>query len=431
MSAVPPISRVVLLNDFSIARGGATTLVLLLLRLLRARGISVTLVAGDDGDNPAFAELGVDVVALGQKALLGGDRLTSAVNGINNRSASALLSDWIDRNDTPGTVYHTHVWSQILSPSIFVPLRRVAGRTAIHAHDFFHACPNGAFMNYRREERCLRVPLGAGCIATHCDRRSYAQKLWRTARQARLFSAMGRDVPWGRMVLIHEKMIEGFTRAGYRARDLRAVRNPAMPFVAGRIAAERNESFFFIGRLEQEKGAQDALAAARLAGVPLEIIGDGPMRAELEAQYPEMQFHGWREQADIGGLIGKARALVIPSRLPEPFGLVAAEAAASGIPLILTDMAFLADEVVERGMGIACNTQDNAAFAAALRAMAGMAPEAMRGMSERALENGMTLANTQDDWAEALIDLYAELLGAGRPQSQPSSALARTGRERA
>jgi len=147
MSAVTPISRVVLLNDFSIARGGATTLVLLLLRLLRARGISVTMIAGDDGDNPAFAELGVDIVTLGQKALLGGNPLASAVNGINNRSASALLSDWIDRNDTPGTVYHTHVWSQILSPSIFVPLRRVAGRPAIHAHDFFHACPNGAFMH--------------------------------------------------------------------------------------------------------------------------------------------------------------------------------------------------------------------------------------------------------------------------------------------
>ena len=58
MSAVSPLSRVVLLNDFSIARGGATTLVLLLLRLLRSRGIPVTIIVGDDGDNPEFAALG-------------------------------------------------------------------------------------------------------------------------------------------------------------------------------------------------------------------------------------------------------------------------------------------------------------------------------------------------------------------------------------
>ncbi|WP_411035889.1 glycosyltransferase family 4 protein [Shinella sp. BYT-45] len=419
MSAAPPISRVVLLNDFSIARGGATTLVLLLLRLLRSRNVPVTMIVGDDGNNPSFAELGVDVVKLGQAALLGGNPLRTAVSGIDNRSASAVVSDWIDRNDTPGTVYHVHVWSQILSPAIFVPLRKVAERTAIHAHDFFHACPNGAFMDYRKEERCLRVPLGRDCIGTNCDRRSYAHKLWRVARQARLFSAMGRDVPWGKIVLIHEKMIEGFIRAGYRAGDLKAVRNPALPFVPERIAAERNESFFFIGRLEQEKGPQDALAAARLADVPLEIVGDGPMRAELEAQYPEMTFHGWREQKEIGALIGNARALVIPSRLPEPFGLVAAEAAASGIPLILTDMAFLADDVVKRGMGIACNTQDNAAFAAALRELAAMPPETMRRMSERAFASGMKLANTQADWVDALLEIYGEL--AGRPPAADRS----------
>lgn len=410
MKAVPPISRVVLINDFSIARGGATTLVLLLLRLLRARNIPVTMIVGDDNDNSIFDELGVDLVRLGQKALLGGNPLRTAINGIDNRSASALLSDWIARNDTPGTVYHVHVWSQILSPAIFVPLRRVAERTAIHAHDFFHACPNGAYMDYRREARCTRVPLGGSCLATNCDRRAYAHKLWRAARQVRLRAAMGQDVPWGRIVLIHEKMIEGFVRAGYDAGLLQAVRNPALPFIAERIDAERNRSFFFIGRLEQEKGAQDALAAARLAGVPLEIIGDGPMRAELQAQYPEMSFHGWREQREIGGLIRHARGLVIPSRLPEPFGLVAAEAAASGVPIILTEMAFLADEIVARGMGLACNTQDSAAFAAALRAMADMPVEDMRRMSQKTFANGMKLANTQSDWVDGLLRIYGSLL---------------------
>lgn len=410
MTAMSPISRVVLLNDFSVARGGATSLVLLLMRLLRARGIPVTMIVGDNGDNPEFATLGVDVVKLGQKALLGGNPLKTAVSGIDNRTASALVSDWIARNDTPTTLYHANVWSQILSPAIFMPLRAVASRTIIHAHDFFHACPNGAYMDYQKEERCLRVPLGASCLATHCDRRSYLHKLWRVARQARLFSAMGKDVPWGRIVLIHEKMVEGFERAGYRAQDLQAVRNPVLPFVSERIAAERNRSFFYIGRLEQEKGPQDALAAARLAGVPMEIIGDGPMRTALQAEYPEATFHGWCEPKAIGALIGKARALVIPSRLPEPFGLVAAEAAGSGVPLVLTDMAFLADEVVERGMGIACNTQDNAAFADALRAMATRSFDDMRLMSERAFAHGMKLANTQTDWVEALLDIYEGLL---------------------
>lgn len=407
------IERVVIVNDFSVARGGATTLVLLLLRLLRARSIPVTMIVGDDGENPLFSELGADIVSLGHQELLKGNPLKTVVNGIHNTSASELLRDWIEVNDTPGTVYHVHIWSQILSPAIFLPLRRVAERTVIHAHDSFHACPNGAYMNYHRETQCMLVPLSKDCLTTHCDRRSYAHKLWRSIRQARLFSAMGTDVPWAKFLLIHEKMTNGFLRAGYRREDLLAVRNPAAPFVDHRVPVEDNGSYFFIGRLEQEKGPQDALAAARRAGVRLEVIGDGPLRETLAAHYPEMIFHGWRRPEEIGDLIVNARALVIPSRLPEPFGLVAVEAAASGIPLILTEMALLADEVTGQEIGLTCNTQDIEAFAAVLRKMAAMDREEIRRMSEKAYSRAISMANTPEGWADALTRIYANILTKG------------------
>jgi glycosyltransferase involved in cell wall biosynthesis len=405
-----PVERVVIINDFSIARGGATTLVLMLVRLLRSRDVPVTIIVGDEGDNPLFSQLEVDVVRLGHKELLKGNPFKTAINGIDNGSASALVSDWITQNDTPGTVYHVHIWSQILSPSIFIPLRRVAGRTLIHAHDSFHACPNGAYMNYRSETQCGLAPLGRSCLTTNCDRRSYAHKLWRVLRQARLFSAMGTDISWGSFLLIHEKMANGFERAGYPTESLRTMRNPALPFVGARVPVEDNRNFFFIGRLEQEKGPQDALAAARAAGVKLEVIGDGPMRETLTSKYPEMTFHGWRQANEIGDLIKTARALVIPSRLPEPFGLVAVEAAASGIPLILTEMALLANEVIRMGIGFVCNTQDVDSFAATLHDIRDMPQDDMRRMSERAFAGAIAMANTPDDWADKLIEIYKELV---------------------
>jgi glycosyltransferase involved in cell wall biosynthesis len=406
----PPVEHVVIINDFSIARGGATTLVLMLIRLLRSRNIPVTIIVGDEGDNPLFFDLEVDVVRLGQKELLKGNPFRTAINGIDNSSASALVGDWIAQNDTPGTVYHVHIWSQILSPSIFIPLSRVASRTLIHAHDSFHACPNGAYMNYQRETQCMLVPLGGTCLTTHCDRRSYAHKLWRVVRQARLFSVMGKDISWAGFLLIHEKMAKGFERAGYAPGSLRTIRNPAAPFVGSRVAVEDNSHFFFIGRLEQEKGPQDALAAARAAGVTLEVIGDGPLRETLIAQYPEMIFHGWRQAEEIGDLIKTARALVIPSRLPEPFGLVAVEAAASGIPLILTEMALLADEVIGIGIGFTCNTQDVERFSATLSDVNNMPRNDIKQMSERAYAGAIAMANTPDNWADKLVELYSGLV---------------------
>lgn len=42
------------------------------------------------------------------------------------------------------------------------------------------------------------------------------------------------------------------------------------------------------------------------------------------------------------------------SRYPEPFGLVAAEASMSGLPVILSDTAFLAEEVEKLGSVFRC-----------------------------------------------------------------------------
>lgn len=59
-------------------------------------------------------------------------------------------------------------------------------------------------------------------------------------------------------------------------------------------------------------------------------------------------------------------------------------AASSGLPLLLTEMALLAEEITELGMGIACNTRNITAFAAALRTMADMPTESWR-MSVKSL----------------------------------------------
>jgi glycosyltransferase involved in cell wall biosynthesis len=403
--------RVVIINDFSVARGGATTLVQLLARLLRDRGIPVTMLVGDEGKNAELEALDIDIVKLGRTRLLDRGAVSAAVEGIWNPSASSLVDQWIEANDTPQTVYHVNVFSQILSPSIFKVLRRVARRTVIHAHDFFHACPNGAFMDYRKNETCHRTPLGLSCLTTNCDRRSYPQKLWRVGRQVALNYAMGSDVPWARLILLHEKMAPFFNLAGYRNETMAVVRNPVYPFTRDRIQSERNDRFFFIGRLEEEKGPQDFLEAAKLAGVGAEIIGDGPLRPALETAYPDATFHGWREREAIGGIISNARALVIPSRYPEPFGLVAAEASSSGLPVILTSQALLAQEIVENQLGAACNTRDVAAFVAVLKSFADMPGDQALAISQRAFSGVTKIANTEQEWVDEILSILAGLLG--------------------
>jgi hypothetical protein len=133
------LRRVVVISDDSVAGGGAASLALASLRLLSQRGLRVTLLTGDEGSNPELARWGIDVVPLGGRHIMAGDGALSAARGIFDRTVSKVLARWISLNDSPGTIYHLHNWHKVLSPSAFMPLRRVSDRFFISAHDFFQA----------------------------------------------------------------------------------------------------------------------------------------------------------------------------------------------------------------------------------------------------------------------------------------------------
>lgn len=116
---IPALSQIVVINDLSHPLGGASALAVASARSFAARGYRVAMLAGDEPD-PALAEAGIAVTALGQARLLG--RAGALVDGLWNRAAGRMIRRWIAENDTPGTVYHLHGWSQILSPAVFAAL---------------------------------------------------------------------------------------------------------------------------------------------------------------------------------------------------------------------------------------------------------------------------------------------------------------------
>jgi len=405
------VRRVVILNDTVVARGGATALALMSAELLRARDIEVTYICGDAGDNAALRELGVEILPLAGRELLQQSRLASVVKGINNRAACDLVAGFIATRDTPETVYHVHNWGQILSPGIFAPLRQVSSRVIVHSHDFFLACPNGVFFDFRKEQDCDRKPLGRACSITNCDKRSFAHKGWRLARHHWFRHVFDQAMPWAAIVLIHEGMTRQMLLADYPASRLVTMRNPAPRFSPARVKAEENQGFVFVGRVEPDKGVIPLIAAAGQAGVDLTVIGDGPLRASLSQQHPNVSFPGWKSRSEIGALVQKARALVMPSRFREPFGLVAVEASQSGLPVILPHSALLADEVVANGLGLACNIRDIDAFAATLGQMRDMPAADIRAISERGFAAQKPLGQSPESWADALVGLYEQAIG--------------------
>jgi glycosyltransferase involved in cell wall biosynthesis len=141
----------------------------------------------------------------------------------------------------------------------------------------------------------------------------------------------------------------------------------------------------YFGKLMRQKGVHLLLDAwrdvgLRHPGVRLVVVGFGDARAELEAQAPPgVVFTGAMDHAQLQRLVPLADAVVVPSVLPEAFGMVAAEAASCGVIPIVSDHSGLAE--VAAGLGEAGVTFDGSAanLAARLDALLGLpAPERRR-----------------------------------------------------
>ncbi len=123
-----------------------------------------------------------------------------------------------------------------------------------------------------------------------------------------------------------------------------------------------------VGRLAEQKN--HALAIRAIKEVPnatLAIVGDGPLRGELERLAAEQQapviFTGVRQ--DARALMGAADAVVLPSRW-EGLPLTALEALASGTPLVATNVRGVRELLVD-GRDALLVPEEPEALAEALR----------------------------------------------------------------
>lgn len=401
------IDRVVLLHDYSEALGGASYLVQVLLGGLRERNIPVTFFAGDSGAK--FGRADVEFIPLHGKALLERSRLGAFTTGFFNPPSLFRLREWIATRDTPGTVYHVHGWSKILTPAIFAALHKVSRRLILHAHDYFNGCPNGAFFDYAREEDCTLRPLSSPCLRRRCDKSSHAQKLWRCGREMTRRGAMLGGTNVNRMLLIHPGQAAGFLRADWPPEKLIAVRNPVTPLAQDRVSAERNRGVVFIGRISREKGADLAAIAAACAGVPITFVGEGNEMDLVRKLNPGAVMLGRQDRQGMARAIASARLAVMPSRWAEPFGLAALEAIGSGVPAIINHRALIAKEVEKHGFGIAIDTANGEAFARTLAELhhddAGI-----ERMSRAGHQGYLALCNAPEAWVGQTIKHYEDIV---------------------
>lgn len=119
------------------------------------------------------------------------------------------------------------------------------------------------------------------------------------------------------------------------------VANP-IDLAAWPLQERKGDHLLWVGRITEEKGPHRAIAAARAAGVPLILAGvvqPGKQRFFDREIAPHLDGVRVSFVGEVGGaqkraLFADARALLMPIRWAEPFGMVMVEALACGTPVI-------------------------------------------------------------------------------------------------
>jgi len=264
---------------------------------------------------------------------------------------------WAAEHDDDRAICLLRAWAPDLlfahgvqSPALEARLLDIAPAVFV-AHSYYGTCISGAKMHAAPSEVPCARRFGPACIGLFYPRRCGG---WSPITMLRQYDVQSERLKllarYRHIVVASEHMAAEYARHGLAAK-IHVVPLPATN-AGDEVARTEDPSVWrllYLGRLERTKGADIALEAAGPASdalerpVVLRIAGAGSLERtlrqrarELMARYPKLtvNFPGWLDSDRRAEVFDASDLLLIPSRWPEPFGLVGLEAGLHGVPCV-------------------------------------------------------------------------------------------------
>lgn len=245
--------------------------------------------------------------------------------GLDARTGVVVELDPFVRSVGPDVI-HVH---NVMNPAV-LEWAAVRPNALLTVQDHRVFCPTRGKWTLAAEE--CHDPMARDVCASCFENESYFSEVF-ALTERRLAAVRKMEV----VTVLSHYMHRELRRVGVPERCLRIV--PPFVYDLDHEASPAGPPcVLFVGRLAATKGALDALEAWSLSGVdlPLVFAGTGPLRKELEgeARAGRIEVTGWLDRAGLSSLYQRARALILPSRWQEPFGLAGLEALSFGVPVV-------------------------------------------------------------------------------------------------
>jgi glycosyltransferase involved in cell wall biosynthesis len=318
--------KVLIINDYSTPTGGAEVYSLNLRTALRQYGHDARFFASSVGSkNLRMADY--ECWGTSQKVM---NRLLQTYNPVAAFQIRKRLKEFCP------DIVHLNIFLTQLSPSILPVLREFP--VVYTAHWYRAICPKGTKLI--RDHTVCTYPAGVACW-------------WLDMLQLRLLKRHFRNIDF---VIANSRITE--ERLGVEGIHC----DSRLPYFVNSSALEEKKfspqpTICFLGRLVPEKGADVLIRAMktllqRLPDARLLIAGNGPQKGLLEQLVSQLglgasiHFLGYIPNENLDSLWAECDVLAVPSRWEEPFGIVATEALAAGVPVVATRGGGL-EEIVE------------------------------------------------------------------------------------
>jgi glycosyltransferase involved in cell wall biosynthesis len=112
---------------------------------------------------------------------------------------------------------------------------------------------------------------------------------------------------------------------------------------------EKKDFLLYVGRLTREKGVHILLSAVEHTGIPVKIIGDGPLRKEVEQlvrSNKNIEYLGFRDFGYIKDVMAESKATIFPSMTLEGMPMTIIESFACGTPVITSKYSAMENMII-------------------------------------------------------------------------------------
>lgn len=361
--------RILQANSFHYRRGGDSVQFLELADALGERGHDVGMFSMHHSGNLPSRWSPYWVANVEYRGeLSSADRLRAAWRSVYSPSVGRHMTSLV--RDFGPDVVHFHSVQHHLTVAAVDACLALGVPTVWTLHDYRSVCPATSLL--RAGELCDRCAGGqfwhgvvGRCKSGELTRsaaavgESYITRMRGTLKAVDCFIAPSRFLA-GKVVAM-----------GLPARRVEVIPNPVAVYDDAPKGRRESAEILYVGRLSPEKGAKTLIrAVAKVPGVRLRVVGDGPEHAVLKTLAQEskacVSFDGWLDADGVRERMRDARLLCVPSVWYENCPGVVLEGMALGLPVVASDLGGLTELLDSGRAGWLAPPGDVAAWSAVL-----------------------------------------------------------------